>query len=83
MLEFGSSRQLLASASARMIRIWDCISWQQKWELPIPKEVLALTFADKDSILLAALKNNQLIIWNLLNGTIIVLNWIERLDEQY
>jgi len=65
LLKFGSRGNLLASAGRRHIRIWDSTEWQQIAEFQTDANCVALSFVDDDRLLLAALRNSRLWVWNL------------------
>ena len=68
MLQFGQSGSLVASSGTKTIRLWDVESWQQLWQQDLPRDCLSLCFADEDRLLLGALRNNQLMIWDCATG---------------
>lgn len=83
MLQFGETGHILVSVSSKMIRVWRTDSWEQLWEFSIPQQCMALAFADDDNLLLGALKNNHLVIWDLTAGEATdSSNWIEGLGEE-
>ena len=68
MLQFGQKGRVIASAGMKTIRLWDITSWQQLWQLDTSADCLSLSFTDEDRLLLGALRNNQLMIWDLTTG---------------
>lgn len=67
-LQFGQTGNVMASAGMKSIRLWDVVSWQQLWQLDTLHDCLSLCFTDEDKLLLGALRNNQLMIWDLTTG---------------
>ncbi|MCJ1401865.1 hypothetical protein MMC11_005082 [Xylographa trunciseda] len=68
-LEFSKTLDVLASAGVKKIRIWNTRSWEQIWEFDIAQMPMSVTFMEEQQLLLGALKNNQLMIWDLVTGT--------------
>lgn len=64
-LQFGETGRFIASSSAKSVQIWDLTSWQQMAKFDISQQCLSLAFTDEDRLLLGALKNNHLMIWDL------------------
>ena len=69
-LEFSKSMNVLASAGAKIIRVWDIASWEQVSEFDIAHQSLAIAFVQEQQLLLAALRDNHLMIWDLATGTL-------------
>lgn len=67
-LQFGETEQILVSSGLRIVRIWDITSWQELWNFEIYQQCLTLALTDNDKLLLGALKNNQLMFWDLTTG---------------
>ena len=68
MLQFGQKGNAIASAGMKTIRLWDIALWQQLWQLDTSVDCLSLCFTDEDRLLLGALRNNRLMIWDLTTG---------------
>ena len=68
MLQFGQGGSVIASSGMKIIRLWDVESWQQLWQQDLPRDCLSLCFTDEDRLLLGALRNNQLMIWDCASG---------------
>lgn len=64
-LQFGETGRFIASSGAKSVQIWDVTSWQQLTIFDISQQCISLAFTDEDRLLLGALKNNQLMIWDL------------------
>ncbi|CAI7640645.1 unnamed protein product [Penicillium glandicola] len=69
-LTFGEGGNYLASASVKSVSVWNLESWSKICTLPISAMCIALTFTENDCFLLGALKNNQLVYWDIQNGGI-------------
>ena len=84
-LEFNSSGDRLASGGRHKIRIWDLVTDYQVWEFQTSQQTLTLAFLDNDKILLAALRDNYMVYFDLLAGSEIrVCPWLdERNGEQF
>jgi len=82
-LKYGIWSGVLVSSGTSMVRVWDNKTWKQVYEFEIPAQCLALALADEDEFLLGALENNQLMLWNLTNGTLkSVIDWTANLECQ-
>ncbi|KAI4267963.1 MAG: hypothetical protein L6R38_008016 [Xanthoria sp. 2 TBL-2021] len=81
LLHFGNTTQFLIAAGARTVRIWDLISNHQAWEFKTTQLCMSLATTEGDELLLGALKNNTLLIWDLGLGTLRdSSNWTENLE---
>lgn len=70
LLQFGHRIDILISAGPRKVRIWDAGSWEQVWEFKTAQQCMSLALIEEDQLLLGALKNNNLAIWDLAEGTL-------------
>lgn len=68
MLQFGQTGSVVASSGMKLICLWDVNSWQQLWQQELSRDCLSLCFANEDRLLLGALRNNQLMIWDCIDG---------------
>lgn len=83
-LQFGENADTLASVALKSICIWKIHSWEQIWKFELDLQCLALSFLDSDQLLLAALKSNQLLIWDMTTGLCRELtSWLDELDKEY
>ena len=84
-LEFNSSGDRLASGGRHKIRVWDLLTDDQVWEFEVSQQTLTLAFFDTDKILLAALRDNQMMYFDLSEGCVVrTLPWLdERNGEQF
>ena len=70
LLQFGHRVDILISAGPRKVRIWNVGSWEQVWEFKTPQQCMSLALIEEDQFLLGALKNNNLAVWDLAEGTL-------------
>ncbi len=69
LLEFSKGMNVLASASLKIVRVWNTFTWEQLSKFDITHQCLAVAFVEEQQLLLAALKNNHLMIWDLVTAT--------------
>ncbi|KAG8525538.1 uncharacterized protein KY384_009182 [Bacidia gigantensis] len=69
-LDFGKGINVFASGGLKMVRIWDISSWQQVREFNIASMCMSIGFLEEQQLLLGALKNNHLMVWDLMNGSL-------------
>jgi WD40 repeat protein len=83
-LSFSENGTMCASAGAKVVRVWDLSNGSEKFSANIPSLCLALTFAEADMSLLAAIRNNELMCWDVESGDAIegTMNWTAEFDEQ-
>lgn len=83
-LKFGETGKLLASSGLKVVRVWDTSPWQQLWNFEIPQQCMSLAFTDDDRLLLGALKNNNLMFWDLTQGLLRDLaDWTQDFEGQH
>ncbi|KAI9773277.1 MAG: hypothetical protein M1835_006168 [Candelina submexicana] len=70
MLQLGCRTDLLISSGARSVRVWDMLSWKELWTFDIPQICMSLWLMEEEQLLLGALRNNRLTIWDLGTGTL-------------
>lgn len=70
LLQFGRRLDILISSGARNIRLWNTVSWEQVWKLNTSQQCMSLSLLEEDQLLLGALKNNNLAVWDLAEGTL-------------
>lgn len=81
LLEFGTARMVLGSACTKSICIWDVSTWHLQWRFDIDKQCLALALIDADRRMMGAMKNNHLMLWDLVEGeSIASFDWTEELE---
>lgn len=81
LLEFSKGMNVLASASLKIVRVWNTFTWEQLSKFDITHQCLAVAFVEEQQLLLAALKNNHLMIWDLVTATLRdSANWTLELD---
>lgn len=69
-LQFGKSNKILASAGQKKVRVWNTFAWEQSWEFDTTRICMSIMFLEEQQLLLGALKNNHLMIWDLVAGTL-------------
>lgn len=82
-LEYAISKSLLASASKRLIRLWNTETCEQQWEVSCKQSILAMAFVDDDQMLLVALGNNTILALNLIDRSTSSTSWIDILEEPH
>lgn len=81
LLEFGRRLDIIVSAGARRMCLWDTLSWEKVWELKTSQQCMSLTILEEYQLLLGALKDNSLVVWDLGEGTIRdTTNWAQDLE---
>jgi WD40 repeat protein len=83
LIQYATSKYLLASASRKMIRVWNSETWQQQWEYPVKYNCLAMAFVDDDRLLMVVLNNNTLLAMNLIDRVVTETCWTEMLEEPH
>ena len=68
LLCFSEKANIIVSASFKKIKIWDVASKMQLWTFDAPQQCMSITLTDKDQLLLGALKDHRLKVWNLNTG---------------
>lgn len=69
-LQFAKTTGLLVSTGLKIVRIWDTTAWEQLWKYDIAHLCISVAFMEHEQLLLAALRNNQLMIWDLETGNL-------------
>ena len=69
-LVFGHGTEFLASGGRGLIRLWDVTSWQLVWASSIPYECMSIAIIGEERLLLAALRDDHLMIYNLDSGAV-------------
>ncbi|KAL8790816.1 MAG: hypothetical protein Q9213_000440 [Squamulea squamosa] len=83
LLHFGKTKNFLAAAGAKTIRTWDLTTNQQVWDIKTLQLCMSFATTDGDELLLGALKNNNLLVWDMSSGTLRdSSNWTEDLEGQ-
>ena len=78
LLDFGRGTDYLVSAGSRLICLWDTSSWELLWKSSIPQQCMSVAFIEEDQLLLGALRNNCLMIWDLSTGDVRdTVDWTE------
>ncbi|KAL9603105.1 MAG: hypothetical protein Q9179_002320 [Wetmoreana sp. 5 TL-2023] len=83
-LSFGRRIDFFVSAGSRQIRLWDTCSWQQTWNSNISQQCMSVAFIEEDQLLLGALRNNHLMIWDVQTGGVRdTIDWTEDSEGPY
>ena len=83
LLHFGNTTKVLIAAGAETIRTWSLSKSQHMWEFKTTQLCMSLATTEKDELLLGALRDNNLAVWDLTSGTLRdYSNWIEGLEGQ-
>lgn len=69
-LQFAKTTGLLVSAGFKIVRLWDTTGWEQLWKYDISYLCLSIAFMEHEQLLLGALRNNQLMVWDLETGNL-------------
>ena len=84
MLQLGHRIDLLISSGARSVRVWDMESWEELWTFDIPQICMSLWLMEEEQLLLGALRNNRLIVWDLMTGTLRdSADWTRDIQSQF
>ena len=84
-LRFCDSTQLLACATFRTICVWSTETWTEIARLTLDAPCKDFSLLDEgDTIIVAALRNNTVVLWNLDNDERQELgSWTDQLGEEY
>lgn len=81
LLSFGGMVDCLVCTGPRSIRLWDTSSWNVTWESNLPQQCMSVAFIEEDQLLLGALRNNRLMIWDLPTGMVRdAVDWTENIE---
>lgn len=69
-LQFAKSTELLVSTGYKTVRVWSTTAWEQRWKFDIAQLCMSVAFMENEQLLLGALRNNQLMIWDLDAGSL-------------
>lgn len=67
-IEFSTSSNILATCGIKILQIWSLDSWNQIWNFDLRQMCMSVVFMEQDQILLAAMRNNELVEYNLETG---------------
>lgn len=67
-LRFAEKADLLVAAGYKVVCLWNTSSWEELWRLQIPQLCMSVAFVEENRLLLGALRNNHLMIWDLDTG---------------
>lgn len=69
-LQFAKTTSLLVSTGLKTVRMWDTTVWEHLWKYDIAHLCMSVAFMENEQLLLGALRNNQLIVWDLGTGNV-------------
>lgn len=69
-LQFAKITNLLVSTGFKIVRMWDTTAWEQLWKFDIAQLCMSVAFIENEQFLLGALRNNQLMVWDLGTGNL-------------
>lgn len=69
-LQFAKSTGLLVSTGFKIVRMWDTTVWEHLWMFDIGQLCMSVAFIENEQLLLGALRNNQLMVWDLGTGNL-------------
>jgi len=70
LLTFGDKTSTLVSAGSRNIRVWDLASNMQLWKIDASQQCMSFTLTGDDQLLLGAMKDHHLKMWDLNTGSL-------------
>lgn len=68
LLDFGHGIDHLVSAGSRRICLWYTTSWELLWDSKTFQQCISVAIIEENELLLGALRNNHLMIWDLPTG---------------
>jgi hypothetical protein len=69
-MAFGENKDLLATGGAKRLRVWDLSTWTEIVNIPTPALCMTLAFLGDDSFLWIALKNNTILIYDMIEKSL-------------
>ncbi|OTA67679.1 hypothetical protein K449DRAFT_388472 [Hypoxylon sp. EC38] len=82
-LIFDRMGDQLVSGGRRDLKLWDLEQNSLKWHFRTEHDILSLSYADKESAMIAALRNNSTYKWSLQTGEILEkLVWPSSFDDE-
>ena len=69
-LRLGYKLDVLVATGPRSVRIWDMSLWEEVWKFDLPQLCLSILLMEEEQLLLGALRNNCLMIWDLTDGVL-------------
>ncbi|KFY92871.1 hypothetical protein V500_04002 [Pseudogymnoascus sp. VKM F-4518 (FW-2643)] len=67
-IEFSTYSNILATCGIKQLQIWSLDSWTRTWKFDLRQMCMSVIFMEEDQILLAAMRNNELVEYNLETG---------------
>ena len=81
-LKYGETDQFMVSIAFKSICVWDVVAWRRLWRFDLEDRCMDISFLDEDCLLLASLRNNALLLWDLTKGTWWDLdNWLDLSED--
>lgn len=82
-LIFGRMGDQLVSGGRRDLKIWDLEQNSLRWHFYTEHDILSLSYTDKESAIIAGLRNNSTIKWSLQTGDILQeIEWASSFDDE-
>lgn len=69
-LQFAKRTKMLVSTGFKIVRMWDTTAWEQLWKFNVATLCMSVAFIEDEQLLLGALRNNQLMVWDLGTGNL-------------
>ena len=67
-LRLGHRLDVLVAAGPKSVRIWDMSLWKEVWKFDLPELCLSILLMEEEELLLGALRNNCIGVWDLTTG---------------
>ena len=83
-LRFHDTCRILVCASFRAISVWNVDTWLQTWQFDLESPTMDFSLLDDGSgLILAVLRNNKVVLWDLESGNSTVLgSWASSMGEE-
>lgn len=83
-LRFDDTCRILVCAGFRVIRVWSIDSWLQTWKFDLEAPTMDVSLLDdSNGLILAVLRNNKVVLWDLESGGDTVLgSWADSIGEE-
>ncbi|OTA80149.1 hypothetical protein M434DRAFT_86684 [Hypoxylon sp. CO27-5] len=82
-LIFGRMGDQLVSGGRRDLKLWDLEQNSLRWHFHTEHDILSLSYTDKESAIIAALRNNSTTKWSLQTGEVLEeLEWASSFDDE-
>ncbi|OBT59061.1 hypothetical protein VE04_00973 [Pseudogymnoascus sp. 24MN13] len=67
-IQFSTSSSILATCGIKKLQIWSLDSWTRTWKFDLRQMCMSVIFIEENQILLAAMRNNELVEYDLETG---------------